>query len=70
MDRRYMVKQYVAVTRTRFGRWMVFRTGDDKYYLFVAVDRNLCALGLSHPIKKTDLKQDIRRALAHGYGRV
>jgi hypothetical protein len=34
-DPRCQVKQYVAVVQNRRGsRFMVFQSGDDKYYLF------------------------------------
>ena len=67
-SRLYQVKQYVACVKSRWARFMVFRTGDDKYYLFSQLDPNGCATGLQFPVKKSDLKPDIKRALAHGWG--
>jgi hypothetical protein len=75
MDRRMMVKQYVAEVWSRsdlapqFGqKWRVFCTGDDKFYLFQAIDRNGCATGLDVPVRKADLRPEVRRMLAHGVG--
>ena len=71
MDRRYMVKQYVAVVQNHRGRrFMVFCTGDDRYYLFDPLDRDGCSLCTGFPVKKTDLRRDLRSALAHGWGNV
>lgn len=65
----YQVKQFVAVvqgsTRTR---WLVFKTGSDKHYLFSQIDPNGCQTGLQVPVAKRDLKPEIRRALANGKG--
>ncbi len=70
MDVRYQVKQYVAVVKNRWGnRFMVFRTGDDKFYLFQPVDADLCATSLpGFPVEKKRLVPDMKRALAHGWG--
>lgn len=63
------VKQYVAVVRSRTGqRFRVFKTGDDKYYLFDPIDAHGCSYCNAFAIRKTDLRSDIRRALAHGMG--
>ena len=51
MDPRMMVKQYVAVVRSRFCRFMVFRTGDEKYYLFCPLDRDGCQSTWQFPVK-------------------
>jgi hypothetical protein len=70
MDTRaFQVKQYVAVVRNGWGnRFMVFRTGDDKFYLFVLVDSHGCFTELQFPVRKSDLRPEIRKALAHGWG--
>ena len=71
MDRRYQVKQYVAVVQNRRGsRFMVFRTGDDRWYLFAQLypGPGLIQTGLQFPVEKSNLRDDIRRALAHGWG--
>ena len=71
MDRRYGVMQYVAVVQNERGmRFMVFRTGDPKFYLFAQLPPGpgLVASGLSWPVAKKRLRDDIRKALAHGWG--
>lgn len=69
MDRRYMVKQYIAVVQNRFGtRFMVFQSGDEQWYLFCPVDADGCQGTNQFPVRKTDLRRDIRSALAHGWG--
>ena len=68
MDRRYQVKQYVAVVRSRWCRFRVFATGDARWYLFDQLDEHGCSTTLQFPVKKSDLKPEIRRALAHGWG--
>lgn len=68
-QRRYMVKQYVAVVQNRRGtRFMVFRTGDEKYYLFCPLNADGCLSTLQFPVRKTELRRDIASALAHGWG--
>jgi hypothetical protein len=70
-DRRMMVQKYVAVVQNRRGsRFMVFQTGDEKYYLFSQLypGPGLIATGLQFPVEKKNLRDDIRRALAHGWG--
>jgi hypothetical protein len=61
-------KQYVAVVRSRWGRFRVFTTGDERYYLFDSLDAHGCSTGLQFPVKKSDLRPDVRRALRHGCG--
>lgn len=68
MDRRCQVKQYVAVVKSRWCRFMVFKTGDNQWYLFSQLDPHGCATTLQFPVRKADLRPDIRRALAHGWG--
>ena len=65
-----MVKQYVTVLRspTTGIRFQVFKTGDEKYYLFDPLDDHGCSTCLQFPVLKADLKIQYRRALAHGYG--
>jgi hypothetical protein len=59
------VRQYVAeVTGARGSRWRVFRTGSDRHYLFSSVDNPT----FSVPVLKTSLRDDVRSALANGYG--
>lgn len=62
------VKQYVAVVASQWCRWMVFETGNPRYYLFSQLDPAGCATGLQVPVRKADLQADVRRALAHGWG--
>lgn len=59
------VKQYVARVDGAFGaHWYVYRTGSDKHYLFVCVENS----NITMPVLKKDLRDDVRRALAHGWG--
>ena len=68
-QRAYMVKQYIAVVRNRRGaKFMVFNSGDEKYYLFCPLDRDGCQGTNQFPVRKTELRRDIRSALAHGWG--
>lgn len=69
------VKQWVACVKghdeqgRETGRFAVFITGDDKFYLFHKIDpRDGSFTGLCHPVRKKDLRDDVRRALAHGHG--
>ena len=64
------VKQYVAVVaNTRGQRFCVFKTGDEKYYLFDPLigDTSMSA-GNPFPVAKKSLRDDLRRALLHGWG--
>jgi hypothetical protein len=64
-----MVKQYVAVVRSRWGqRFRVFKTGDDRWYLFDPLDKDDCSTCSQFPVLKSSLRSDIRRALSHGVG--
>jgi hypothetical protein len=66
----YGVKKYVAVVRSPVTgvRFRVFTTGDDRYYLFDALDPRGCSWGLQFPVLKKSLRRDIARALRHGWG--
>lgn len=69
MDRRYMVQQYVAVVKNPRGqKFMVFRTGDEKFYLFVVLTPDGCCSDIQFPVRKTSLTRPIGSALAHGWG--
>lgn len=60
------VKQYVAEVSGQFGfRFRVFTTGSDRHYLFVCAQTS----AIQFPVKKTDLRRDVRSALASGRGR-
>jgi hypothetical protein len=61
------VKQYVAVVQGRGGKFMVFETGDPEFYLFSTLCNGV-QTGLQFPVRKADLRDDIRRALRHGVG--
>jgi hypothetical protein len=55
MDQRYMVKQYVAVVQNKRGsRFMVFETGDSRWYLFSELypGPTLIATGLQFPVRE------------------
>jgi hypothetical protein len=63
------VKQFVAVVRgARRNRFAVYATGDDKFYLFAQVCPAGYFTGLSFPVRKSELRDDVRRALANGWG--
>lgn len=62
------VKQFVAVVRGRHGKFAVFKTGSERHYLFSAVTADGIFTGLSFPVRKRDLRTDIARALANGWG--
>lgn len=70
MDRRYMVKQYVAIVQNKRGhRFRVFCTGDEKYYLFdPLIPGTDCSGLMPFAVRKTDLTREIASALAHGWG--
>jgi hypothetical protein len=59
------VKQFVAELNGAHGfRWRVFTTGSDRHYLFSCVQNpDFCIAVL-----KAELKDEVRSALAHGYG--
>lgn len=61
----FQVIQYVAELNGSFGcRFRVFRTGSGRHYLFVCVQNP----DIAFPVLKTDLRRDVRSALAHGVG--
>lgn len=64
---RYQVKQYVAEVQGDSSRFRVFTTGDPKYYLFCQI-HNGCDSGLPIPVLKSELREDIRKALSQGWG--
>lgn len=67
--RRYGVKQYVAVVQGPWCRFQVFQTGDDKYYLFDPLHPDYgTSMCMAFPVLKKELRDDLRRALAHGCG--
>jgi len=68
MDRRYQVMQYVAVVKSTWGRFRVFTCGDLAFYLFSQIDPDGCDTGLQFPVKRSDLRREVRSALAHGWG--
>ncbi len=63
------VKQHVAVVKNARGlRFRVFVTGDPRFYLFSAIAPDGSEGALQFPVRKTDLRPDIRRAFANGWG--
>jgi hypothetical protein len=59
------VKQYVARLKGAFGlHWYVYRTGSDRHYLFVCAENS----NIQMPVLKSSLKDDVRSALASGWG--
>jgi hypothetical protein len=64
-----MVQQYVGEVRTPTGCFRVFRTGDEHFYLFDPFDPRTGASGcIGFPVEKARLRDDLRRALSHGWG--
>lgn len=70
-DRRRQVAQWVGVhTNTRGVPFMVFNTGDQRYYLFrQCYPGTLTNTGLEFPVERRRLTREVRAALAHGVGR-
>ncbi len=66
-DERYQVKQYVGEVEGSLARFRVFKTGDERWYLFCTLDRHGCDVGMHFPVRKTELHPEVKRALAHGY---
>jgi hypothetical protein len=63
------VKQFVAVVQGEHGRFMVFETGSARHYLFAQLyPGTTTQTGLSWPVLKADLRDDVRHGLAHGVG--
>ena len=62
-------KQHVAVVKnSRGNRFRVFETGDPKFYLFSTIAPDGTEGGLQFPVRKTDLRDDIRKMLRYGCG--
>jgi len=59
------VKQFVGTVTNKHTTFNVYTTGDPSYYLFKPT-HNGCEGTIDIPTKKTDLKDNIRKALAHG----
>ena len=70
MEKSMQPKQFVAVVRNpkTDTLFMVFQSGDSRFYLFDPLDEHGCSRCMQFPVRKKDLKTDVRRALAHGYG--
>lgn len=68
MDRRMMVKQYVAVVRGRWCKFMVFQTGDPRFYLFCPLSPEGYLSDFQIPVRKTELRREIASMLNHGCG--
>lgn len=62
------VAQFVAIVKGTHSRFMVFRTGDSRFYLFAQLDPHGHATGLQFPVRKSELRDEVRRALANGWG--
>jgi len=60
------VKQYVGKVRGRFGVFRVFETGDARFYIFCQVDDNDCDIGRMFPVRKSELRDEVKWALARG----
>ena len=68
MNKEMQVKQYVAVVQGNWGKFMVFETGNPKFYLFSALDKLGCQTGLQFPVLKANLINLLKKALRHGWG--
>jgi hypothetical protein len=62
------VKQWVGEVQGEHGRFRVFRTGSDRHYLFILLDPSGCQTQIQVPVLRADLRDDVRSALAHGWG--
>jgi len=59
------VKQLVAEVNGPHGfRWRVYLTGSDQFYLFECVQNT----NIRMPVRKANLTDPVREALAHGVG--
>jgi hypothetical protein len=69
-DLRLGVVQFVARVRspTTSARFNVFKSGEAGYYVFDPLDDSGCSRCRAFPVKASDLRPEIRRALAHGWG--
>ena len=64
----YQIKQFVAIVKNCFGdKFMVFKTGNSKYYLFSVV-KNGIQIGVQFPVLIKDLNKDIKKMLNCGCG--
>jgi hypothetical protein len=65
---RYGAFEYVAECRGRWSWFRVFTTGDARYYLFdQLVGDTGVSSGLQFPVAKSELRRDVRSALANGW---
>lgn len=62
------VKQFVSSIQNNSGiKFIVFKTGNEKYYLFCPIKDGIMST-LQIPIAKKDLRNNIRKMLNNGYG--
>ena len=70
MDLRYQVKQWLGVVTTKRGvPWIVFTTGDAKWWLFCqCFPRQNCLIqtGVQCPVAKKDVVKDVKYYLLRG----
>lgn len=65
------VMQYVAEVQGPFCRFTVLKSGDPKFYIFDPLHPDYgTSMCMSFPVRKADLRDDLRRALANGWGNV
>lgn len=63
------VKQFVACVANSTGlKFLVYRTGSDKHYLFQPVGPDKTVSTFSFPVRKADLRPAIRAMLNNGCG--
>jgi hypothetical protein len=61
------VKQYVGRVTGKRGSFRVFETGDSKFYLFSQVDEYDCDIGRIFLVRKAELRDEVKWALAHAF---
>jgi len=67
-DNRFQVKQLVAVVKNNDGhRFAVYKTGDESYYFFQLIIDGTMSSDICFPVRKTELRKEIRSALANGW---
>lgn len=66
MDPRYMVKKWVGKIKGAWCWFNVFTTGAPGWLLFCVLDDHGCDTTIHFPIKKSDLKPAVRKALGAG----
>lgn len=67
-SRELQVKRFVATIKNGSElKFMVFKTSNEKYYLFCPIKDGIMST-LQIPVAKKDLRNDIKKMLNKGYG--